>query len=68
MSSPLQALEPQSIWTHFDAIRQVPRPSKHEERISRHVRRWAGEQGTPHGGVELNPGATRTLKLTKTTN
>ncbi|MEM7350027.1 MAG: aminoacyl-histidine dipeptidase [Acidobacteriota bacterium] len=45
MSSPLQALEPQPIWSHFDAIRQVPRPSKHEERIAEHVRTWAAEHG-----------------------
>ncbi len=41
MSSPLESVEPKPIWSHFDAIRRVPRPSKHEERISEYVRGWA---------------------------
>ena len=45
MPSPLQSLEPRPVWKHFDAIRQVPRPSKHEERISAYVRGWASEHG-----------------------
>ncbi len=45
MSSPLESLDPVSIWSHFDAIRQIPRPSKHEERIARYVRDWATEHG-----------------------
>jgi dipeptidase D len=45
MSSPLDALEPSLVWQHFDAIRQIPRPSKHEERIAEHVRSWAAGRG-----------------------
>ncbi len=45
MSSPLESLEPRILWQHFDAIRQVPRPSKREEKIVAHVRGWAAERG-----------------------
>ncbi|MGE5236924.1 MAG: aminoacyl-histidine dipeptidase [Acidobacteriota bacterium] len=45
MSSPLDSLEPRLIWQHFDAIRQIPRPSKHEERIAEHVVGWAKQRG-----------------------
>ena len=45
MSSPLDALEPKLLWSHFDAIRRVPRPSKHEERIAELVASWASERG-----------------------
>src|SRR3972149_7966095 len=41
VSSPLEKLEPRLIWKHFDAIRQIPRPSKHEERIAEHMVNWA---------------------------
>jgi len=45
VSSPLDKLEPRLIWKHFDAIRQIPRPSKHEERIAEHVVNWAKSHG-----------------------
>ena len=45
MSSPLLDLEPKLIWEHFDEIRQIPRPSKHEEKITEHVEKWAAEHG-----------------------
>ena len=45
MSSPLLKLEPRLVWKHFDAIRQIPRPSKHEERVAEHVVGWARAQG-----------------------
>ncbi len=45
MPSPLETLEPRPIWHHFDAIRRVPRPSRHEERIADYVRSWAAEHG-----------------------
>jgi len=45
MSSPLLSLEPKFLWQHFDAIRQVPRPSKHEERIAEMVDGWARDRG-----------------------
>ena len=45
MSSPLLDLEPKLLWQHFDGIRQVPRPSKHEEKIAEHVEKWAADRG-----------------------
>ena len=45
MSSPLESLEPKLLWSHFDGIRRIPRPSKHEERISAHVESWAKSKG-----------------------
>ena len=45
MPNPFEGLEPQPVWAHFDAICKVPRPSKHEGQISRHVLAWAGERG-----------------------
>ncbi len=49
MSSPLDKLEPRLVWKHFDAIRQVPRPSKHEERIAEHVVGWGKSVGLATG-------------------
>lgn len=45
MSRSLEKLEPRAVWSHFDGIRRVPRPSKHEEKIVAHVRGWAAEHG-----------------------
>ena len=44
MTKPLPALEPKHLWNHFDQIRQVPRPSKHEEKIIAHIKKWATER------------------------
>ncbi|MCI0453335.1 MAG: aminoacyl-histidine dipeptidase [Candidatus Latescibacteria bacterium] len=38
-------LEPRHLWRHFDRIRSVPRPSKHEEKIREHLLAWARERG-----------------------
>jgi len=43
--SPLRELEPRAVWRHFDAIRRIPRPSKHEEQIAEHVLSWARGRG-----------------------
>jgi dipeptidase D len=45
MSSPLDTLEPRLLWSHFDAIRRVPRPSKHEQEIAALVESWASDRG-----------------------
>lgn len=45
MSSPLEALEPKLLWKNFDAIRQTPRPSKHEEKIIALIKAWAADKG-----------------------
>ena len=37
MASPLAGLEPRHLWEAFDALRQVPRPSKREEQVAAHV-------------------------------
>jgi dipeptidase D len=38
-------LEPRHLWGHFDRIRSIPRPSRHEERIREHLLAWARERG-----------------------
>lgn len=45
MAQKLSHLEPQLVWKHFEEILAVPRPSKHEEKIREHVKRWAQEKG-----------------------
>lgn len=45
MTSPLEKLEPTPLWRHFDTIRRIPRPSKHEERVRAAVAAWAAERG-----------------------
>jgi dipeptidase D len=41
----IATIEPRHVWKHFDQIRQVPRPSRHEERIREHILAWARERG-----------------------
>ena len=36
-------LKPQAIWTIFDEITQVPRPSKKEEKIRQYLKDWAAK-------------------------
>jgi dipeptidase D len=38
-------LEPRHLWGIFDEIRQIPRPSKHEEKIREWLLGWAKEHG-----------------------
>lgn len=40
----IQDLQPKHVWKHFDAIRQVPRPSGREEKIRDHVLTFAKER------------------------
>ena len=40
----IDKLEPRHVWGHFDRIRSIPRPSKHEERIREHLLAWARER------------------------
>lgn len=42
-AGPLTALAPQGLWSCFDRIRRVPRPSKKEAQIVALVRSWAAE-------------------------
>jgi dipeptidase D len=41
----IQNLEPRHLWNHFDRIRSIPRPSRHEEKIREHLLGWAKEHG-----------------------
>lgn len=41
----LAELEPQSVWSFFTGIAAIPRPSKQEERIRKHVREVAEGHG-----------------------
>lgn len=43
--SPLAHLEPRSVWSHFDALRQIPRPSGAEEGARNYVKAWAAARG-----------------------
>ena len=63
MSSPLLDLEPKLLWQHFDGIRQIPRPSKHEEKISEHVENWASEHGYE---VQKDEAGTMVIKVPAT--
>jgi dipeptidase D len=37
----LTGLEPPAFWAHFEALTRIARPSRHEEPVIEHVRRWA---------------------------
>lgn len=41
----IQNLEPRHLWNHFDRIRSIPRPSRHEEKIREHLLAWAKDRG-----------------------
>jgi len=41
----IENLEPRHLWSHFDRIRAIPRPSRHEEKIRTHLLGWAKERG-----------------------
>ena len=42
---PLKNLKPARVWHWFGEIMQIPRPSKHEERISAYLVKWGKEHG-----------------------
>ena len=44
----VSALEPKPVWSHFDAILTIPRASKDEERMRRHVIDAAKRAGCGH--------------------
>jgi dipeptidase D len=44
-TSALAGLEPGAFWGHFEALTKIPRPSRHEEPVIEHVRRWADAHG-----------------------
>ncbi len=45
MATSLENLDPKLVWKHFDDIRKIPRPSKHEEKVAAHVVEWAKGRG-----------------------
>jgi dipeptidase D len=45
MTSPLADLEPRLVWDYFDESRQIPRPSKHEEKILPWLKERASDRG-----------------------
>jgi dipeptidase D len=45
MPSAVAELSPSLLWSHFDQLTTVPRPSKNEERVRAWVLEWAGTHG-----------------------
>lgn len=45
MSSAISELQPKVVWSYFDQITRVPRPSKHEEKIQAFLRSFAEQCG-----------------------
>ncbi|WDE11694.1 aminoacyl-histidine dipeptidase [Thalassomonas haliotis] len=43
--SDIAKLQPQGLWQIFDSICAIPRPSKHEEKVSAWIQNWAKELG-----------------------
>ena len=37
----LSSLEPKILWSHFEDLLKVPRPSQHEEKVIAHLKKWA---------------------------
>jgi dipeptidase D len=57
-TSVLAGLEPSPFWAHFDALTKIARPSRAEEPVIEHVRRWAAERG-----LEVKQDAGRNLVI-----
>lgn len=45
MKDVIGALEPKAVWKHFYALNQIPRCSRHEERVSKYVTDFAEQCG-----------------------
>lgn len=57
------ALEPAVVWRHFAHLCHIPRPSKHEDAIRGHLRKWAESRGLAvaedtAGNLMIRKGAT----------
>ncbi len=50
----LSGFEPRACWPHLEALTRIARPSRHEEAVIEHVRRWADGNGfeAPHSPDE----------------
>ena len=43
MSSAIRNLEPSALWNRFADLNEIPRPSKHEEKVCEWLMKWAKE-------------------------
>ena len=41
----MKNLQPQSVWSHFAALCEIPRPSLHEAALRKHLIEWATSRG-----------------------
>ena len=41
----LTRFAPQPVWKHFATLCEIPRPSKHEQRLREHLLAWADARG-----------------------
>lgn len=48
----IAGLEPKAVWGFFAGLADVPRPSKHEERVAKHVKELAEQHGLNVNVVE----------------
>ncbi len=67
MKEVIEALQPSLVWKHFYALNQIPRCSKHEERIIEFVINFAKELGLPWkkdevGNVLISKPATKGME------
>ncbi len=56
----IRDLEPKGVWTNFDALSQIPRPSKHEEKVEQYLLDW----GKAHN-VDVRKDETGNIIFTK---
>lgn len=56
----IKDLEPKGVWSNFDALSQIPRPSKHEEKVEQYLLDW----GKSHG-VDVRKDDTGNIIFTK---
>ncbi len=40
----MRSLQPADVWAHFGTLCEIPRPSKHEDAVRRHLLTWAQAQ------------------------
>jgi len=45
MPTPLENLQPRSVWSHFSTLCAIPRPSLHEAALIEHLIEWAQARG-----------------------
>ena len=63
-NSILANLEPKSLFKFFEEILSIPRPSKHEEKMTEYLINWAKERNLEYvsdeiGNVIIRKGATK---------